>query len=179
MVKRIQVFFSENNFFIFLAILVIGGGIYWGSKGGEVSQKEVSTAQYGTVQRGDVVVSVSGSGQVFAQDQVSIRPQIAGDGIEIAEVLVENNQEVKKDDVIAILDTEDAQKNVRDAELALWASKIKMDQTKDLYETLTIKDRRNRQLQEVNLRESEYRLIDSKEKLQDYFIRAPFDGIVT
>ena len=179
MAKRIRAFLSENKLFIFVAIIVVGGGMYWGSKGNEGSQEETATAQYGTAQKGDIIMSVSGSGQVFAQDQVSLRPQIAGDGVEVVQVLVENNQEVSKNDVIAILDTEDAQKDIRDAELALWSSQIKMDQMEDLYETLTVEDRRNRQLQEVNLRESEHRLADSKEKLQDYSIRAPFDGVVT
>ena len=179
MIQDIKKFFFENKLFIFGIIIVIGGGLYWGIKDDLNTQESLSIAQYGTIQKGDVVLNVSGTGQVFAQNQVDLRPQVAGDGIEIAQVLVNNNQEVKKNDVIAVLDTEDAQKEVRDAELALWSSQIKMDQTTDIYETLTVEDRRNRQLQEVNLLDNKHRLADSKEKLQDYYIRAPFDGIVT
>jgi len=68
------------------------------------------------VEKGTLIVSVSGSGQVSALDQIDIKSTVSG---EIAYIDVKNGQEVKAGTLIAQLDTRDAQKAVQDAEINL------------------------------------------------------------
>jgi RND family efflux transporter MFP subunit len=164
-----------------IGVLVLGGagyyfGVYRPAQSAGEATAEVRT---GTVERGDLHVMVTGSGQVYARDEVALKPVAAGDAIEVLSVHVENDQEVKEGDLIAVLDTSDAVKSVRDAELSLWNAEIKMDQTEELYDSETKEDRQARQLQEIPLTQARNKLADTKEELEDYYIRAPFDGVVT
>ena len=164
---------------ILTAVLVIGGATIWyfgGSSGNTDATATVKTAQ---VERGDLRISVSGSGQIEAVSQVDLKPVIAGDGIDVVSVQVKNNQSVKKNQVIATLDTGDAVRDIASAELDLRSSLIKQKQTDDQYDRETKEDRWNRQTQEVAVQQRRIALAEAREKLTDYSIRAPFDGIVT
>ncbi len=158
--------------------MVLGGGYYlWSRSTGTTNT--TSTIKTTTVKRGDIVSSVTGSGQVYAESSVDLKSVVAGDAIDVVSVSVKNDQEVKKGDLIATLDMEDAQKSVRDEELSLRSAEIKMAQTEKLYKRQTEDDRRTRQLQEIAVNDAANRLADAKENLQKYLIRAPFDGVVT
>lgn len=163
---------------IVIATVLVGGYYYLSSSS---SQQAVPTTvtKAEAVKRGDLRVSVSGSGQVEAASQVDLTPVIAGDGIDVMRVLVKNNQEVKKGQVIAVLDTEDAVRAIESAELDLRDVKTRQQQTADQYKGDTKSDMLNRRLQEIALKQSENNLDKAKEKLQDYSIKAPFDGVVT
>jgi len=69
-----------------------------------------------TVEKGTITVSVSGSGQVSVSNQVDIKAQTSGD---ILEIKAEKGQEVKEGDILLQINGRDAQKAVRDAQLAL------------------------------------------------------------
>jgi RND family efflux transporter MFP subunit len=131
------------------------------------------------VKKEDIRVTVTGSGQVYAENAVDLKAVVAGDAIDVTGVYVENDQEVGKGDIIATLNPIDAQKAIRDAKLSVWNAEIKMRQTKKVYEDLTEDDRIQRQMVEISLIEAKNKLEDAQEKLEDYTIRAPFDGIVT
>lgn len=160
------------------AALILIGGAYW-YFGSASSPAETVVQKTVVAERGDLRVSVSGSGQVEAVSQVDLTPVIAGDGIDVVSVLVKNNQAVKKGQVIAVLDTEDAVRDIENAQLNLRNALIKQKQTEDLYKKRTKTDLWNRQLQEVGVAESRNALSEAREKLVDYSIKAPFDGIVT
>ncbi|QQS61129.1 MAG: efflux RND transporter periplasmic adaptor subunit [Candidatus Moraniibacteriota bacterium] len=173
-------YLKEHAWYLFLLLLVCSGAGYYGYyQEGTTSQTQESNIEYASATKGNIQVEVTATGQVYAKEQVSLKPQIAGDGLEIMDILVEDGQEVKKDDVIAVLDNEEAYDAIRDAKLSLKSAKIKMDQTRDLYIDKTVDDRRLRQLQELTYKESKNRVSDSEKELEKYFIKAPFDGIVT
>lgn len=159
-------------------ILILVSVAYW-YFGNSSSETETVVRKTATVERGDLKVSVSGSGQVESVSQVDLTPVIAGDGIDVVSVLVKNNQTVKKGQVIAVLDTQDAVRDIENAQLSLRNALIKQKQTKDLYQKQTKTDLWNRQLQEIGVAESRNALSKAQEKLADYSIKAPFDGIVT
>lgn len=161
------------------AVLIIAAAFYFGYRGQIQTATPAAEAEMATVKRGNLEISVTGSGQVSAGSQVDLRPQVAGDGADVLQVAVKNNQKVSEGQLIAALDYADAQKSVRDAELSLWGAEIKMKQTKKLYTNETEDDRYNRQTQEISLSQARNKLADAREKLQDYYIQAPFDGIVT
>ena len=161
-----------------IGAFLLGSLVYWYL--GETSPSTVSSAQKtAVVERGDLRVVVSGSGQVEAVSQVDLTPVIAGDGIDVVSVRVENNQDVKKGQIIAVLDTGDAARDIESAELNFRNAQIKQKQTEDLYKKQTKTHLWNRQLQEIEIAQSKNSLRKAQEKLSDYSIRAPFDGIVT
>lgn len=161
-------------------LLVAGGGYYFGYFRPSSSADGTATPPVVVnVTRGDLRVTVTGSGQVYAKDEVALQPVAAGDAIEVVSVAVRNDQEVKKDDLIATLDTSDAEKAVRDAEFTLRSAEIRMRQTEKLYDNETEDDKLNRQTQEVTLAQARHKLADAREDLEEYRIRAPFDGVVT
>ena len=162
-----------------LMVVFIGGGYYYVSSSSEQQASPATVTKIEAVKRGDLRVSVSGSGQVEAVSQVDLTPVIAGDGIDVMRVLVKNNQEVKKGPVIAVLDTEDALRDIESAELNLRSAELKMKQVKDQYDNETKDDLWQRQTQDVSVKQSLNNLNKAKEKLQDYSIKAPFDGVVT
>lgn len=95
---------------IILLLIVIGG--YFGYQG---LAKGKNTVRYVTaaVEKGTLIVSVSGSGQVSASNQVDINPKVSG---EVVDIKIKDNQEVKAGTLLVELDSRDAQKAVRDAE---------------------------------------------------------------
>ncbi len=174
-------FLGRHKVISIVVLVLAAGGAYYFLYYGPSHATTDTAVQTTTVsaKKEDLRVSVTGSGQVYAEKEVTLNPVAAGDAIEVVSVPVTNDQEVKKDDVIAVLDTGDALESIRDAELSVWSAKIKMDQAEEAYDSLTEADRQARQTQEIPLLQAENRLAEAQEDLEDYYIRAPFDGIVT
>ena len=105
-----------------VVILVIVVGSYWGY------QKLTSTTgetRYvvSTVQKGTIIASITGSGQVSTSNQVDLKPKASGDVIYVG---VSSGQTVSAGTLIAQLDARDAQKTVRDAEVNLESAKLSL-----------------------------------------------------
>lgn len=165
--------------FLALVVFVGGGGWYWYHRSDSSSGVATPSQQTETIKRGDLSIVVSGSGQIHAKAQVNLKPVVAGDAIEVTHVTVKNDQGVKKGQIIAILDNEDAQRNVEKAELDLRRAKIQQKQTKALYPGYSRGDVRQRQLAAATVATNLVALNTAQAKLDNYTIRAPFDGIVT
>ncbi len=115
-----------------IAIALVAGS-YFGytkifSDGGIV---RYATAQ---AQKGTLIVSLSGTGQVSVSNQVDIKPKASGDVVYVG---VKNGQEVKAGALIAQLDARDAQKAVRDAETNLESAKLSLEKLKEPADTLS------------------------------------------
>ncbi len=163
---------------ILIAVVVMGGGIYYFFL---QPPEEMTTARpkMVTVEKGDLKVTVTGTGQVEALSQVDLKSVVAGDAADVTSVPVKEDQEVKKGQVIATVDSTDASREVESAALELRSAQIKMKQTEDLYHTETKDDKYERQTQELAVKQSQLSLAQARERLSDYTVRAPFDGIVT
>lgn len=160
-----------------VVVLVCSGIYYFWQQKYETTQESLPTMT--VVKRGDIDVLVSGTGQVYAENQVDLKPQIAGDGLDIMEISVKNDQAVKKGDLIAVLDTTDIQKTIRNAKLAVETAELKVKQSERQYDTKTVDDKYARQLQKNDLEQAQNALSNAYDDLKEYYIRAPFDGIVT
>ncbi len=75
-------------------------------------------------EKGTLVVSVSGSGQVSAVNEVAIKAKVSGD---VLYVPVKVGDNVEKGSLIARLDDTDGQKAVRDAETSLTNAKLSLE----------------------------------------------------
>lgn len=179
--SKITQFFTRHWIIAIIAVVLFAAGAYVFFAGDSETDSATSdTAQKSTVvDRGDIRITVSGSGQVEAESQVDLKPVAAGDAIEVTLVAVKNDQEVKKGQTIAVLDNQDAWRDVERAELSLRQAKIKERQTAELYPKKTEDDTRERQIAAASVASSELAVLDARDRLADYTIRAPFDGIVT
>ena len=169
---------KKKKWLIVFGIILVSGisfFIYRNNVKNDEANQEIKTEK---VVRGDINVVVTGSGQIYATNQVDLKPQVAGDGLDIASIHIENNQEVKKNDLIAVLDTTDAQEKVRDAQLNLESAEIQYDAIKDDYDDDKA-DSDDKKKQKIAIQQKENALADAQKDLSDYYIRAPFDGIVT
>ncbi len=108
-----------------IILLIVAGG-YFGYK--RLNNKAIVRYVLAAVEKGTIIVSVSGTGQVSASDQIDIKPKVSGD---VINVNVKNGQEVKKGAVIVELDRGEAQKTVDDAEIDLENAQISLAQAKE------------------------------------------------
>lgn len=112
--KILKIMLSHRIISIIVISGLIGGG-YLGYK--KIKDGESETRYLlSTAKKDTLVVSVSGSGQMSVLDQVDVKPEISG---EITEVYINKDQEVETGKLLVLLDTEDAEKTVRDAEISL------------------------------------------------------------
>lgn len=176
--KKIFQVLVDYKWTVMVVALILGGGGYYfyNQKTADTTENQVKTA---VVKKGDVEIVVNGSGQIQAESQVDLKPQVAGDGLDVVEVLVSNDQVVKKDQLIAVLDSETANENVRDAELALRSAEIQYKETAKEFDNLTVEETWKRDSAQIVVQQKIHALNDAKKELEDYRIKAPFDGIVT
>lgn len=88
-----------------------------------------------TTEKGMIISSITGSGQVSAYNQIDLKPKASGDVIYLG---VANGQEVAAGTLIAQLDASDAQKAVRDAEVNLASTKLSLDKVLQPADTLSL-----------------------------------------
>lgn len=169
----------QHKVMVFFLILIIGIGVYFFGYQKNTNEKSFENNQVVTAKRGDISVSVTGTGQIYAKSQVDLKGVVAGDGIDVIEVAVRDDQEVREGELIAILDTTEPMKKVRDAKLDLEASLISQKQTIRLNDNETVEDKWTRQSQEISVQQKKNSFSDANDKLENYYIKAPFDGIVT
>jgi len=133
----------HNKFFNFiidhkiisgLIVLVLIGGVYY-----EVNAMKANNTpkRYGLTQaeKGTLIVSVTGSGQVLAESQVDIKPKVSG---MITDVKVKEGDKVTAGQVIAQIDSKDAQKSVRDAQLNLQSAEVALKKLQEPADNLSI-----------------------------------------
>lgn len=117
---------------IVIGIVIIGAG-YW-------SYKKLTNASSETryvtasVERGTIISSISGTGQVSASNQIDIKSKAGGDVVYVG---VTNGQSVSAGTLVAQLDTRDAQKAVRDATVNLESAQIALQKLQAPADTLS------------------------------------------
>jgi len=169
----------ENKWTALIVMIIIGFGSYYLFQSFNEGDDSAQKNEIEKIEKGDIKIVVNGSGQVQAESQVDLKPQIAGDGVDIIEVLVENNQAVKEGDIIAILDSGEAEEKIRDAQLSLSSAQIQYAETAREFDNKTLEESWKRDSAQNTVDQKTNALNDAYEDLADYKIEAPFDGIVT
>ncbi len=113
--------FKKKNILLLLIFLILGG--YFGYK--NLVKKEGETRYaLAAVEKGTLIVSVSGSGQVLSLDEADVKALVSG---EILNLYITNGDEVKKGGLVAKLDDTDLKKAVVSAQLSLEAAQSDLD----------------------------------------------------
>lgn len=132
--KKLFKFVLSHKLISLIGLIVIIFAGYFGYK--TVFKKE-EAVHYATaaVEKGALIVSVSGSGQVSASDQIEIKPKASD---EVVGVYVAAGQEVKSGTLLVRLDTSDAQRTVQDAEIGLETARVQLEELLEPADELTL-----------------------------------------
>ncbi|MDO8663753.1 MAG: efflux RND transporter periplasmic adaptor subunit [Candidatus Wildermuthbacteria bacterium] len=149
-------------FLIIIAVIVGGYFGYRKIKGGPVALRYVTSQ----AQKGTIVVSVAGSGQVSAANQLDIKPKASG---ELAAIYATQGQEVKTGALLAKIDEADAERAVRDAETSLETAKLELDKLLEPVDELTLLQSENSLVQAK----------ETKQKAEDNLKKTYDDGFNT
>ncbi|HBU07296.1 MAG TPA: hypothetical protein DEB09_04400 [Candidatus Magasanikbacteria bacterium] len=105
----------KHKFYLAIAIVILVGGGYWGWQKFFTTANTVSykTAK---VEKGTLINSISGTGQVAADNQVDIKSKTAGT---VVVFNIKNSQEVREGDLLAQVDSRDAILSVNQAKTNL------------------------------------------------------------
>lgn len=115
MKNKILTILKNHKILTFVIIAAVAGGGWYLFNGNNSDAAQVSYL-IGKVEKGAVITSVSGTGQVAATNQVDIKPKISA---QILSIGVKSGQTVKAGNVLAKLDTKDLQKDIRNAKNSL------------------------------------------------------------
>jgi HlyD family secretion protein len=127
---------------VVIVALGVGAYLYFGRKA--ESSFEWRTAK---VEKGDLKVSVTASGTVNADTMVQVGTQVSGI---ISKIFVDFNSNVRKGQVIAILDTTALAASVEDASANLFRNQVSVNQQKRNY------DRTKRLFEEKVVAQADY-----------------------
>jgi HlyD family secretion protein len=147
-----------------IVILLIGGG-YLGYKKSIGGVKEVRYV-LAAAEKGTLITSVSGTGQVSASNQVDVKSRVAGDAIYIGAT---NGQNIRTGSLLVQLNAQDAQKSVRDAQANLEAAKLSLEKLKQPADQLSLLQAENA-LAQAN---------ETKQRTEDDLVKTYDDGFNT
>jgi RND family efflux transporter MFP subunit len=112
--QKIKTFVSAHKIWTVIIIIAIVGGVYYYVQKTKASQT-TTTYTLSTVTNGTVITTVTGTGQVSANNQVAVNAQTAGT---IDAINVSVGQAVKAGQTLAHIDSTSAQQSLQSAQLA-------------------------------------------------------------
>ena len=111
---------------VVVILLGVSLGAYFFLSSRKTENPAVASVETYTVTRGDLLVSVSGSGVLEAKDTVDVTSEIGGTVLWVAE----EGSMVKKGDVVCKIDPHDYEVALNQAELTYRNAKLKLEQAK-------------------------------------------------
>ncbi len=119
-IRKILSWMVANKAIASVVVLALIAGGYLGIKNINSTGSD-PTYTLVTVEKGSIISSVSGTGQISSSDQVDIIPEVSGDIVYIG---VKTNQNVRSGQVIAKINSDSALRTLKNAELSLANAKI-------------------------------------------------------
>ncbi|MCK9578067.1 biotin/lipoyl-binding protein [bacterium] len=157
---------------ISLIVALVVGYFFW-NKG---NTETVTSYVINTVTRETLINSISGTGQVSTFSESEIKPKASG---ELLTLKVKNGQDVKVGDILAVIDSTEAQKTVRNAQTSLDNAKLSLEklQRGDREEELEI-SQMDIENYKRTITESENDLVKAKENAETA-LSEDYDGALT
>ncbi len=150
---------------IIIVLIIIGaGGYFFFIKGKKVeSSMEGEQERTTTVQRGDLVLTVSTTGRVVSNLDVDIKSKASG---EIVSLPFDVSDEVKTGELLVELDPVDEQRSVTQKETSLEAAKARLADSKESLKISEINLEIERKTVEANLKSAQQKAEESEAKLK-------------
>lgn len=143
MFKNIKQKIASHKIISFIIIIVLVASGYYSYQKFNGSTA-VTSYVLSTVEKGTLITTISGSGQISASNQVDVKAKTSGDVISVA---VKAGQEVKSGALLAQISATDALKAVRDAQTSLETAKLELEQTMEPTDELTLLQAENSLIQ--------------------------------
>ena len=131
MLKKLLSVILKHKIISGILVLVLVGGLYFIFKGNDAAQ---AMYVFASIEKGTLITSVSGSGQISALQQVDVKPKVSGT---LTYIGVNPGQQVYRGQALAYLDSKDAQKSVRDAQISLESAEISLEKLRHSQKTAT------------------------------------------
>lgn len=126
--KKILNFIVRRKFAVVIIIIMVIIGGYFGYK--KLNNTSQQTHYFlSVVEKGTIISSVSGVGQVSVSDEINVKPKTSGDLIYVG---VKNGQKVKAGSLVAEIDPTDAKKAVQDAQTNLDQANLDLEKMKGI-----------------------------------------------
>lgn len=116
--KKVTTFILKHKLLTVFAVVLIGIALYFLFRGSSTTETRYVT---GTVEKGTIVASISGGGQVAATNSVDLKAKTSGT---ITYVAVKPGDTVTRGQTIAAVDARDAQQAVRTAQTELETAEL-------------------------------------------------------
>ena len=144
------------------AVAIVVGRIVFATKD-DAATADASAVKTATVERGDIAVTIDATGTIKPLNIVEVSSKASG---KILELKVDAGDYVKKDDIIAIIETTYVQISLEQAQADLQSAKARLQQAEiDIQLQREQSDIQIRQAQE-SLAEAQQRLIQLKEDIR-------------
>ncbi|MFA6324866.1 MAG: HlyD family efflux transporter periplasmic adaptor subunit [Candidatus Paceibacterota bacterium] len=115
---------NKKKSIIFLIILLALGYYIYGKVTSTAGDTRYVTAK---VEKGTIISSITGTGQVSDSSQIDIKPEASGN---VTYIGAEIGEKVWKGQTLFNIDSKDARKSVRDAEISLASAKLSLEKLK-------------------------------------------------
>ena len=119
----------KNKYWIIIGIVLLLGGVYYYLS--SVVDSNDIIFETAPVERGDIEMIISGSGTLNAINTVEVGTQVSG---VIEKVMVDFNDQVKKGQVIAQIDTRNLQSTLEQKKAMVLQAKLQFEQKKRTYD---------------------------------------------
>ncbi len=157
-----------------IAALIIGALIGYKFYTDKIEEEAYQTYDTAKVIRMDLTKTVSATGTVQPRESVEVSSKITA---RIKEVLVEENQQVRAGQIVAILDGKDYEARRDQAKFALTNTLQKLERTRRLY-NIGAKSREELEDAQYNYDRAKSELELAEDDVNQTVITAPMDGIV-
>ncbi|MFA6521898.1 MAG: efflux RND transporter periplasmic adaptor subunit [Candidatus Gracilibacteria bacterium] len=170
----------QHKFIAAVCIIVLLGVGYYGYK--KVTGTSAETRYVlAAVEKGTLIVSVSGSGQVSASNQIDLKSKAGG---QITYLGIKSGQAVKAGQTLVQIDARDANKTVRDAKMSLETAQLNYEKLKKPADKLTLLQAQNAVIQAKDsltklksANDNTYKsTLESKQKEEEALKKAYEDG---
>jgi HlyD family secretion protein len=138
--KQIQYVKKHKVLVIILLIIVLSMTYFFYHKYQTNKKSKQILYVISKVERGTIISTISGSGQVSDSNQVDLKSKVSG---EITYLNLKSGQIIKEGDVLARIDSKDAQKIVRDARVSLESAQLALDKLKKSADSLSLLQAQN------------------------------------
>lgn len=163
-----------------------GGGYWWYRENNTAEASSGITYTQSRVTKGTITQSVAGSGSVEVSETDTA---LVSEAATVAEVLVAENDVVKKGDVLATFEGEDVSLSLSKAQLTLEQQKMTLETAQEKWKSLQISGAEQSELDaaEMSIRSAQLNIQQTELEIQDYQEKAkapdplvaPIDGTVT
>ena len=157
---------------VILLLAAVGGGYYYYNQ--QQAAAEIQTYETAPVVRMDLMQTVSATGTVQPRDSVEVSSKITA---RIKEVLVQENDEVRAGQTVAILDGKDFEAKRDQARFRLTNAEQKLTRIKRLYD-IGAKSREELEDAEYEYDTAKSLLEETESDVAETVITSPMDGVV-